>query len=105
MFADKNECDKWLGWIQRNTSKRNLMESYDAERILDDETSTDGNAMADNMSNHEMISYVDSHIPVSMRSDYRRFLDGCKLSKQCREKVVSEIRRIAEERYGVNDVT
>jgi len=85
-------CKKWLAWIKRNTRKRDLAEAYEYE----DREYVEENQF-ENLSNNEIYEYVDRKIPLDVRSDYLRFIEGYKLPKQRREYVRSIILKILED--------
>ncbi len=88
----ENYCDRWQLWIKRNSRKRDLAESYeyeDSEYIKEDNL---GDLICD-----EISKYVSDRIPLDIRSDYLRFIEGYKLSKQRREYIKSVIIDIIKE--------
>ena len=49
--------------------------------------------------NDELFSIIDRHLPVSMRSDFRKMMDGVNIPKPRRLKVEGYIKNIIEEHY------
>jgi len=101
-FDCEEDCDKWQGWRKRNTTKRNLMEGYNPNNVVENtgNSAPDSTALLTDMSEKEIINYVDRNVPVSLRADYCRMLSGVKIPKARREKVLSVVRQLVHERFG-----
>jgi hypothetical protein len=97
-FTDKNECPKWAGWYARNQAKRSLVESCDVSKVTHVTPTSDGD-ICSRLSCAELLQFVSDKIPLALRADYRRFLEGARLSKPRREAVVEAVREIV----GVQD--
>ena len=100
-FDCKEDCEKWQGWKRRNTMKRNLMEGYNPNSISEnsgDSTPT-SELLVNNMSNKEIVEYVDRKIPIGLRADYLRMLNGVKIPKGKREKILALVRDIVKEKF------
>ena len=92
-FDDKEECPKWSGWSARNQAKRSLVESCDVSLVTPVVTIDDSD-ICDNMSRVELLQKVSEKIPLRLRADYRRLIEGAKLPKQRRDAVIEEVRSI-----------
>lgn len=105
-FDDISECPKWSGWNSRNQAKRNLMESYDASNTS---TNTIGMQPSNDMdictslSRTELLQYVSEQIPLALRADYCRVLEGARLTKARRDIVVAAVKTIIGELLNEND--
>lgn len=90
--AERNSCKRYRRWQKRNGLKRSLMESIDIE------SSTEGSNDEENAESialrRELVKLIDRQLPAKMRSDYRRFVEGVKISAVRRDKVLNYIRRI-----------
>lgn len=80
-------------WRKLNTTKRNLMNvnhmgDDDYEDILPYYNPDDIK---------EIVEIIDENLDISLREDYRRFVEGVKLPQPKREKIVSEIHRILKD--------
>lgn len=85
MFAKR--MDKWR---KINTSKRNIMVStHIGDNDFEGEFSLDTL-----LKKRELLEIIDEYLDVNLRADYRRLLDGVRISRSRREKVLSEIRYI-----------
>lgn len=95
-FEDKSECPKWSGWNSRNQAKRSLVESCDATRVTY-VTQSEDNDVCSRLSRTELLQRVSEQIPLALRADYRRLIEGARLSKPRREAVVEAVRSIIGE--------
>jgi DNA-directed RNA polymerase specialized sigma24 family protein len=95
-FEDKTECPKWQGWETRNQAKRSLLESCDVSKVAN-VTSTNESDVCTQLSHRELLQYVSDKIPLALRADYCRLLEGAKLTKPRREAVIAAVREIAGE--------
>lgn len=95
-FPDMNECPKWSGWQSRNQAKRSLMESCDVSKVIP-VAHIDSEDAYDKLSRHELVQHISNNIPMALRADYRRFLDGARLSKKRREAVLEAIHALTGE--------
>ena len=98
-FSDKYECSKYAGWQRRNVSKRNLMETCSIENA---QCQTESVAM-DRLERKELVQLIDRYLPVELRADYRRMVEGASLSKRNRLKINDKIRQIIREHYDKNE--
>jgi len=100
-FGCQEDCDKWRGWKTRNTTKRNLIEGYNPNNVVDSLGSCEHNSTTnlEQMSNKEIIVYVNQHLPVSFRADYCRILNGVKISKIKRERIFAMVKKLVGEKF------
>jgi len=95
-FADKHECPKWSGWNARNNAKRSLVESCDVNKITHS-MPISGEDVCTSLSRAELLQYVSDKIPLALRADYCRLLEGAKLTKARSDKVIEAAREIMGE--------
>ena len=95
-FQDLHECPKWSGWHARNLAKQSLVESCDASKITHIAHANESD-ICSRLSRSELLEHVSKQIPLSLRADYHRLLDGAKLSKQKREAVIEAVKELAGE--------
>jgi len=100
-FADKMECDKWSGWETRNASKKNLVQPLDISNIRDEHEKNMklNDTTIQKSINTELISIIDKNLPVSMRSDFKKMLEGIHVAKPKRQKIEDCIKEILQENY------
>ena len=95
-FEDKMECDKYSGWVKRNGAKRSLVEPLDISIIRDEKeknmrNNTDIPAL---IIRAELMGMIDKHLPVTLRSDFKKMMEDISIGKQRRDKVIEAIREI-----------
>ena len=91
-YDDHEECDLYMGWLKRNTAKRNIMNTAQLDleiRQLD--------AVEDKLDKKQIFNLVDKAIPVPYREDWIRFINNLKLSKVKRNAIVQIIIDILKE--------
>jgi len=105
LYDHKSNCERWNGWVERNTAKRILTETYDNDDMCTSPANypMDFLDITDSMISQEIIKLMDEKIPLSMKADYRRYLENVKIPKHRRIKVEEEIRRIVNEYYDKED--
>jgi len=92
-YNDRSECPKWAGWYSRNQAKRSLVESCDASKVTH-VTPMDELDVCSKLSRSELLQRVSNEIPLDMRGDYCRLIEGAKLTKPRREAVVKVVREL-----------
>ncbi len=102
-FEDITECPKWAGWNTRNQAKRSLVESCDISKVTHI-TSTEETDVCTRLSHAELLQYVSDKIPLVLRADYRRLIEGARLSKPKREAVIAAVRSIAGELLNDDEI-
>ena len=92
-YEAKNNCDRWVIWETRNTAKKSLV---DNSTELDDsnEPSTNSLHLLEELHQSDIIQYIDKNLPQEYRKDYRKLLDGLKISKTKQEKLISIIQEL-----------
>jgi hypothetical protein len=95
-YTDKQECLKWFGWSTRNQAKRSLVESCDVSKVTY-ATQDEGNDVFSHLSRKEFLQHVSDRIPLALRADYRRLIEGARLIKPRREAVIEAVRIILKE--------
>tara|TARA_R100000315_G_C5227928_1_gene138959 strand:+ start:719 stop:1348 length:630 start_codon:yes stop_codon:yes gene_type:complete len=96
--ANRLDCKKYSNWVQRNMAKRSLMEPFDVDEIHTRDASFVSN-FNEKLLSSDIIKILNEHIPASIRSDYRMFIDGVKLPKNKRDNLMQEIKNILSEHY------
>ena len=80
-------------------SKRSLMEPFDVNEVYNKNVSSTKD-LEELITSTDIYQILDEHIPVEIRADYRRFLEGVSIPKNKKEKLFSEIRLILQEHYS-----
>jgi len=84
--------------LERNNTKRFLMEPLDISNVRDENESNmrvDDNFVA-YIEQKEYMQIIDKELDVSMRSDYLRILHGVYVPKPRREQILNEINNIID---------
>ena len=97
--ANRLDCKKYSNWVKRNMSKRSLMEPFDVEEVYDSDTSLSFD-IESNMLSDDIIKILNEHISSGFRTDYRKFLDGVRISKNKQQRLMLEIKNILLEYYS-----
>ena len=92
------DCKKYSNWVQRNMAKRSLMEPFDVDEIHTRDASFVSN-FNEKLLSSDIIKILNEHIPASIRSEYRMFIDGVKLPKNKRDNLMEQIKNILSEHY------
>jgi len=91
-YDDHEECDLYMGWLKRNTAKRNIMNTAQLDLEV-----RQSDAIEEMLDKKQMFNLIDKSIPVHYREDWIRFINNLKLSKAKRESLVSIIVGILKE--------
>ena len=101
-FTDKRECEKWAGWEDRNSAKKNLVQPLDISSIRDERENNmrtiEDLGMDFDLS--ELRLLIDRSLPVFYRADYNRMCNDVHVPKQQRLRVIEEIKKIISENYN-----
>ena len=93
------DCKKYSNWVKRNVAKKSLMEPFDVSEIHTTDTAVTSDIDLDILS-ADVIEILNEHVPASIRSDYRRFIEGVSVPKARREKLIEQIKIIISEHYS-----
>lgn len=91
-------CEKREKWLRRNETKRSLAEPFDLEGVEEDIVGQSD--ISDLAAKSEVLKLVDDRLPVSLRPDFRRIIEGVNVPKQRRDKVFEVIKSIIRDYYG-----
>jgi hypothetical protein len=91
-YEDKNECELYKSWLDRNTNKKNIMKptyiDYDITNSLN---------LTNSVSNNEIIEFLDENIHSEYRETYLRLKHGEKITKQKLVKLQNHISLIMKQ--------
>ena len=96
--ANRLDCPKYSNWIRRNISKKSLMEPFDVEEVYGSTASYSQN-VEDKALSSEIIKVLNERVPVDIRADYRKFIDGVSIPKERKKKLILKIKDILKEYY------
>ena len=97
--ANRLDCKKYSNWVKRNVAKKSLMEPFDVDTVISKDFSCVQDVHSRVLSS-DIIKILNQYIPVNIRADYRKFLDGVSIPKNKREKLFLEIKKILKEHYS-----
>ena len=97
-YDDQTDCKKWRGWIERNNSKRILTESS----IMDtyEGVNYEKHDIVESFAIREASNLLDKHMPIGLRADYLRLLDGIHIPRARRIKVYKIASEILQQVQG-----
>jgi len=91
-YSNKNDCDLYTKWLDRNQNKKNLMHLTTVDEIknyanifFDSSVSPDQN---------EIIELIENNLSGEYRKIYLKLKNGTKISKTDKTKLLSKIREI-----------
>lgn len=99
--ANRLDCKKYSNWIKRNMSKRSLMEPFDVDEVYDTDASLEVDVES-NVISSEIKDILNMYISSDFRVDYRKYIEGVKITKGKKDKLFHEIKRILKEHYSAN---
>lgn len=77
-FTNKNDCELYSSWANRNETKKNIMQpSYIETDIVHN-----SHNLLHNIQNKEIIDYLDKNVTSEHRENYLRLKHGDKIPKQ-----------------------
>ena len=91
-YDNHEECDLFLGWMNRNTAKRNIMNTSKLDLDIQDR-----NSVENKFDRSDIFNLVDSSLPVQYREDWIRLTNDLKLPKARKEIIVEIVLNILKE--------
>lgn len=94
-YSNKDDCDLYRNWSERNQTKKNLMYLTTIDEIKDYGNIFSNNLLTDDfIENKEIISYIEKHINGEHRTLYLKIKNGNKINKVDINKVIEKIKEI-----------
>lgn len=88
-YNNKNDCELYFSWYERNNSKKNIMTFHSIDSVGEKEDIKDPFSITQNK---EIIDYLDIHIvKPEYRENYLKLKNGLKLNKPVLEKLKAHI--------------
>lgn len=84
-FPDKGDCKKLSDWQRKSSTKQSLMRPVDVSLVNEDSMSMEPHD--GKISFEEIKKVIEDNIPVDLRSDYLRMIDGVQIPKSRRQKI------------------
>lgn len=91
-YDNHEECDLYMGWMKRNTAKRNIMNTAQ----LDLEVRSKDN-IEHIIDRKHIFNLIDQNLPVPYREDWLRLINNLKLPKVRKEQTIEVIKNILKE--------
>ena len=91
-YDNHEECDLYLGWMNRNTAKRNIMNTSKLDLDVQDQ-----NSVENKFDREDIFNLVDTALPVQYREDWIRLIHGLKLPKARKDIIVAVVLDILKE--------
>lgn len=93
-FANKNDCDIYSQWTNRNSLKKNIMQPSNIENEYD---ITNSSNFFNSISNKELIDIIEDKLETKYRESYLKLKAGNKISKQELNKLKKHIQSIIQD--------
>jgi len=98
-YDSHEECDLYLGWMNRNTAKRNIMNTTKLDLDIQDQDN-----VANQFDRDHIFNLVDTSLPVRYREDWIRLINDLKLPKARKDVLVDVVLNILKE-HGIDKET
>ena len=91
-YANKNDCDLYANWSERNSNKKNLMQwtTIEDTRHYNNMTISNENLIE----NIELVKLLEANLTGEYRNIYLKLKGGNKVSKQDKDKLQKRIKEI-----------
>lgn len=101
-YSNKNDCDLYYTWSQRNDNKKNLMHLTTIDEIKNYGSvfSSDDDSFFNFISNKEIIDIIENNLIDHNRMTYLRLKSGAKVSKAEKEELLEIIQQILKDHHG-----
>jgi len=99
-YSNKNDCELYSNWSDRNTSKKNLMHLTTIDEIKNYGNLFSNNITDNNVANQEIIQLIEKKLTGDDRIIYLKLKGGTKVNKADMIKLTNKIKEILEESDG-----
>ena len=97
-YSDKNNCEEYTAWNNRNTNKKNIMKPVGIEDLKETQKSFQKNYdIAELVTRKQIIRILDEHVPAPYRETYLRLKYGERIYKSDLNKLLEITTKILEE--------
>jgi len=97
-FENKTDCELYMAWETRNSSKKNIMKPVGIDDLQDSCPRNHKSAnIPDMVFNNQVIDLLDKHLPAQYRETYLRLKYGEKIYKNDLKKLQAIIQEILQE--------
>jgi len=91
-YANKEDCDLYSSWLNRNNTKKNLMHLTTIDEIKDYANTFYSNEQ--NISSNEIFSLLEAHLTGEYRTLYLKVKSGTKINKSDMDKLSAKLKEI-----------
>lgn len=88
-FTNKNDCDIYTQWNDRNNFKKSIMQPSNIDHENNEFKKSED--LFDNIFNQELISFIENNLELKYRENYLKLKGGVKIPKQDLIKLQSHI--------------
>lgn len=93
-YDNKNDCELYYNWINRNNTKKNLMYLNTIEEIKDYGSFFKDTDTLEDLSTNEIISIIDEKLSGEERATYLKLRSGIKINKADMVKLTAKLKEI-----------
>ena len=88
-YLDRNDCELYSGWINRNTVRKNLTNVLEYNQIsIGEKNMGYADQPISTLNSKEILALIDQELPISLRKSYLMQLAGNKIPKK--DKLILE---------------
>lgn len=96
-YNNKNDCELYSNWSERNSAKKNLMHLTTIDEIKNYGNLFSNNITDNNVANQEIIQLIEKSLTGDERVIYLKLRGGTKVNKADMAKLTNKIKEILEE--------
>jgi DNA-directed RNA polymerase specialized sigma24 family protein len=95
-YSNKDDCTLYSSWINRNSTKKNLMHLTTIDEVKDygNVFSSDDSLLFNNIATNEILELCETHLTGEDRIIYLRVKGGAKVSKSDMDKLSIKLKQI-----------
>ena len=98
-YDNQEECNLYMGWLHRNSAKRNIMNTAHLELEIQGKE-----LIGETIDRKYIFNLIDESLPTRYREDWIRLINNSKLSKTRKEIILEIIFKILKE-HGIDKET
>ena len=91
-YDNHEECDLYTGWLNRNTAKKNIMNTAQLDQEIKGK-----DHIEDAIDKKYIFNLIDKEIPVQHREDWIRLINNLKLPKVRKQVIIDLVLTILKE--------
>lgn len=91
----ENDVKRRTIWEKRNEDKKNISQPVNMENA--NYIPNMSNCIAEIVAQTELFELIDQNIPIELRADFRRLVEGANVPKQRQKKLIESMKEIVKE--------